>query len=167
MTTAPDSSRRALLTGRPQSDAPLRPPWALAENEFLEACTRCGACLEHCPGHVLVRGAGGFPEFDPRRGECTFCGDCVRVCEPRALDRELATLPWVHRAVVGDACFARRGIVCSSCRDACPERAIAFDPARPVPTPVIDTEQCSGCGACIGVCPASAIDLRSPAVETV
>lgn len=163
----PDASRRALLRGRTSPAPVLRPPWALGEAAFLEACTVCRACIERCPEQVLVRGAGGYPEFDPRRGECTFCGDCADACAPHALDREAVQAPWTWVARVGADCLARHGIVCSSCRDHCPERAIVFRAVTGVATPDIDSTRCTGCGACVGVCPAAAIELRAPAREAL
>ncbi|MGO4222973.1 ferredoxin-type protein NapF [Lysobacter sp. TAF61] len=159
MSAVPDRSRRALLLGRQAARTPLRPPWALAESEFVDACTGCGACVERCPEQVLVRGAGGYAVFDPRLGECTFCGDCVDACAPNALDRDVAAMPWHTLAVAGDACLPRHGVVCSSCRDACPERAIAFPLSTSVPTPVVDAARCNGCGACVGVCPVEAMAI--------
>lgn len=142
-----------------------RPPWALAEPHFLDACTRCGDCVRQCPQQVLVVGAGGYPEFDPARGECTFCGTCAGVCASKALDRAEATPPWSLRAQVRrEACLAAQGIVCASCQDACPERAIRFDPpvgARR--TPMVDAAACTGCGACVGACPVTAVSLAAEA----
>ena len=161
MPAAPDPSRRALFFGRRAAEPALRPPWALAEPEFLDACTGCGACIERCPEQVLTRGTAGYPVFDPRLGECTFCGACEQACRPRALDRTVAIPPWSQLAVVGDACLPRHGVVCSSCRDACPERAIRFPLSTAVPVPAIDVECCTGCGACVGVCPVAAISIRA------
>lgn len=155
-----------MLFGRRAAVPPLRPPWALDESDFLDACTACGACVERCPEHVLVRDAGGRPVFDPRLGECTFCGDCTSACEPRALDRAVHPEPWSLHAVAADACLPRHGVVCSSCRDACPERAIAFPMTSRVPTPSIDTERCTGCGACVAVCPVAALSLQPQTTET-
>ncbi len=159
MSAVPNRSRRALLLGRSQGRAPLRPPWALAEADFVDVCTACGACVERCPEQVLVRGAAGYPVFDPRLGECTFCGDCADACQPRAIDRTATDVPWRTLASAGDACLPRHGVVCSSCRDACPERAIAFPLSISVPTPVIDPARCNGCGACVSVCPVDAVTL--------
>lgn len=160
-----DRSRRALLFGRHATHPILRPPWALAETDFLDACTGCGACIERCPEQVLVRGPAGYPIFDPRLGECTFCGECEQACTPRALDRSAVAEPWDHLAVVGDACLPRHGVVCATCRDACPERAIRFPITTAVPVPFVDGDLCTGCGACVSVCPVEAISLRSPSSE--
>jgi Pyruvate/2-oxoacid:ferredoxin oxidoreductase delta subunit len=63
-------------------------------------------------------------------------------------------------AVISAQCLARRSIACMSCRDNCPEDAIRFRPRAGGPfLPEIDTEACSGCGECVGACPADAITL--------
>ena len=36
-------------------EAPIRPPGALDEVEFLSTCTRCDACIHACPYHVLQK----------------------------------------------------------------------------------------------------------------
>ncbi|WP_372018172.1 ferredoxin-type protein NapF [Pseudoxanthomonas sp. 10H] len=155
-------NRRALLFGRDAVDPPaLRPPWALDGPQFAARCTRCDACVEACPGQVLVRDRDGRPRFDPAQGECTFCGDCTRACGSGALDGALSP-PWELRAQVAAGCLSAQGIVCASCREACPEHAIRVAPGARGPA-AIDPGRCTGCGACVGICPTGAIVLaRAP-----
>jgi Na+-translocating ferredoxin:NAD+ oxidoreductase RNF subunit RnfB len=40
-------------------------------------------------------------------------------------------------------------------------QAIAFPLTTVLPLPVVATECCTGCGACVGACPVHAIELRS------
>lgn len=156
---APDRSRRALLRGRRGGTAAMRPPWALAENDFLDACTRCADCVEACPEGILAKGDGGFPERLRTRGECTFCAACVEACAPRALSRDSGRA-WDWTVRIDEACLAQAGIVCFACREACPERAIALPPRLgQVAAPVLDEARCSACGACVSICPAQAIAL--------
>ncbi len=110
-----------------------------------------------CPEQILVLAADGWPERLLRAGECTFCGDCEGVCTPKALDRQHG-LASTLLAAIGPDCLTAGGIVCQSCRDVCPEAAISFVPAR-VPKPRLRLESCTGCGACVPVCPSGAIEL--------
>ncbi|MGA7439966.1 MAG: ferredoxin-type protein NapF [Luteibacter sp.] len=132
------------------------------EANFLDTCTRCNACVERCPEDVLVSADGGFPVFDPMRGECTFCGVCAEACAPRALNAATVTPAWHWKARVNDdACLTTRGVVCRCCEDACGDRAIGFLPrAGGVSTPTVHPDRCSGCGACISNCPTLAIALH-------
>lgn len=160
--TAPDLTRRSLFRGRIRPVLALRPPWALAEPLFVDACTRCRACVERCPEQVLVIGDGGFPQFDAQRGECTFCGDCAAVCESKALDPGKLVRPWSLLATVRESdCLAHQGVVCASCQDQCPEQAIRIQPVLgAVATPRIDADRCTSCGACVSACPTAAITLH-------
>ena len=153
-------TRRQFLRGRvAKEEARPRPPWAALEETFHERCTRCDACIDACPEHILVRASGGFPEVDFSRGGCTFCSRCVDACEPRALERT-GGAPWSLKAAIDATCLARNRIVCSTCGERCEVRAIRFQPAPGgVPTPAIDLDACTGCGGCAGVCPVSAISL--------
>lgn len=162
-------SRRALLFGRvPAAPLPpaFRPPWGKPEPEFLAACTRCDACVHACPEQVLVRDADGLPRFDAHAGECTFCGDCVAACGSGAFD-PARDPPWTLVADVVGTCLSAQGVVCASCRDACPASAIHVPPgARGSAT--VDPEACTGCGACVALCPVQAIALHpAPAMEAL
>ncbi len=140
----------------------MRPPWALSEADFIDACTRCGDCVRACPQRVLGVGDGGFPEVVAAAGECTFCGDCVDLCQPRALQRTSARA-WHWRAEIGQDCLTHAGVVCQSCRDACPTGAIRFAASAAVAQPLLQADHCTACGACVPLCPAQAIQLRADA----
>lgn len=157
-----DLSRRGFLRGRVRPKAEIRPPWALPESEFVDRCTRCNDCLKACPQGILVPGDGAYPTVEFSRGECTFCADCVTACQPRALLRnsEDAT-PWPYKAQVNEACLPKKGVECRVCGDFCDVRAIRFQPRiGGNPLPDINADTCTGCGACVAPCPATAISIR-------
>ena len=156
-----DASRRGFLRGRPRPQAEIRPPWALPEDAFIDRCTRCNDCLKACPQKILVVGDGGYPTVDFSHAECTFCGDCVTACRPRALVRLDDAAPWQRKAVINDACLARRSVECRICGDFCDARAIRFLlRLGGSPLPEIDSALCTGCGACVAPCPSRAIAIR-------
>lgn len=142
-------------------EIPLRPPWAIAETLFDEICNRCGECLSHCPENIIRSGRGNYPVVDFSTGECTFCEACVDQCESRAL-LKTADKPWqISAAIDTNKCIAYQGVECRSCYDPCENRAITMSP-RPggISIPRVETASCSGCGACVSVCPVSAISMQ-------
>ena len=65
-------------------------------------------------------------------------------------------------AAISDACLARAGVFCMSCRDACPEQAIVFSPRLGGAfLPEVAAAQCTGCGACLSPCPVGALSLTA------
>ena len=157
-----DLSRRGFLRGRVRPKAEIRPPWALPESEFVDRCTRCNDCLKACPQGILVPGDSGYPTVDFSRGECTFCADCVTACLPKALLRSSeAAAPWPYKAWVNESCLPKKGVECRVCGDFCDVRAIRFQPRiGGNPLPDINADTCTGCGACVAPCPATAISIR-------
>lgn len=154
-------SRRQLLTGgeRPKSFRPLPPGATMAS---LAACTGCSACVKACPESVL-RIAAGKVRIDFAEGECSFCGACAKACPEPVFDGPVSGAParMAHRAELRSSCLVNAGIACMTCRDACPEQAIALVPRIGGPfRPALDAAACTGCGACVAPCPAKAIALR-------
>jgi ferredoxin-type protein NapG len=136
----------------------LRPPGALAEKDFLAACTRCQKCAEACePGairfaHANLRESEGTPIIEPLKAACLLCEDfpCVSACEPGAL-REDALAPLGVAEIQALNCLNRLGTDCASCVERCPvEGALEFVGM----TPAVNEALCTGCGMCQYVCPA-------------
>lgn len=178
MADQPDMSRRRFLLGRASADRAgefraasnaspsirdrpfpmLRPPGAIAEERFLQECTRCDACLKACaPGAIMhaplqFRSAAGTPMIDPSHKPCMMCDGfpCIKACEPGVLRADLPARMGEARVSMVD-CLAYQGSFCTVCSEHCPvEGAIDVIEGRPR----INAELCTGCGICQHVCPA-------------
>ncbi|MCK6473613.1 MAG: 4Fe-4S dicluster domain-containing protein [Planctomycetes bacterium] len=147
----------------------LRPPGALPEPQFLEACTRCDDCVAACP-HMAIRKAGGefgdalraTPIILPRLAACRLClhWRCIDVCRPQALRRpaERKDVRMGMARIEAKKCYAFQGQPCDYCVSKCPLKrdAIAFDENR---RPVVNEDGCVGCGVCAELCPGEAIGI--------
>ncbi|AHK45444.1 NapF Ferredoxin component of periplasmic nitrate reductase [Ensifer adhaerens OV14] len=150
--------------GRQAERRRVLPPGVTLES--LTACTGCGQCVEKCPTRIISL-LDERPSLDFSGGECTFCGDCARACPEPVFAAEGVTR-LAHVVAIGDGCLARNNVACQSCRDACPQQAIRFRPRTGGPfLPEVDVNSCSGCGACIGVCPVGAIGIADRVQEGV
>jgi MauM/NapG family ferredoxin protein len=154
----------------------LRPPGAVAEDEFLSRCIRCGECMKVCIGQALhpalfEAGAVGLwsPLLVPRIGYCEYnCTLCGQVCPTGAI-RPLAVAE-KRKIVIGIAVFDKdrclpfaRGEECLVCEEHCPtgDKAIVFDEKEvlvnseivQVKMPRIVRNLCIGCGICETRCP--------------
>ncbi|EIJ69010.1 ferredoxin-type protein NapF [Pasteurella bettyae] len=137
----------------------VRPPWAVAEEQFITSCTRCGDCIHVCETKILVKGAGDYPEIQFSHGECTFCMKCVEVCQ-QPIFRPRAESAWKHKIEIQSGCLALNHVECRTCEDNCESRAIRFKrQLGGIATPEVQLDNCNGCGACISVCPVQAIKL--------
>ncbi|MAF94871.1 MAG: hypothetical protein CMM60_03860 [Rhodospirillaceae bacterium] len=161
----------------------FRPPFAVAEIDFLLDCTRCDKCIEACEHGVLFKlparygaEAVGTPVLDLLNKGCLLCVDwpCVTVCEPGALklpnleDEEVARLPKLAVARINeDTCLPYSGPECGACAASCPVPG-ALTWADSV-KPIIDQALCTGCALCREACitePKSiAITVPAPTVD--
>ncbi len=144
---------------------PLSLPWTDAAR-MIEACTACGACVEACPQDILTIVGGTRPEirFD---APCLFCAACADACPEDVFDRG-RTPPWEARAVIGGACLEAQGVSCRACEDVCEARALRFRPALGGRAEIeVAPDACTGCGACVPVCPVGAIAIRRGAAPEV
>ena len=158
--------RRSFLKGHNPKlkSVAIFPPWSLPQTEFIEACIRCDDCRNACPEKLIKKGDGGFPEIDFTQGECTFCGKCLLACQSGAFIQQKkyhATQAWPEKhANVLAKCLSLNAIMCRSCADYCDANAIQFQiKLRGVAEPIIATEKCTACGACIHACPNQSIEI--------
>ncbi len=151
----------------------IRPPGALAEEDFLAACVRCGLCVRDCPYDTLKLSqlgdtvANGTPYFVARDIPCEMCDDipCVKACPTGALEHSLTDIndSRMGLAVLIDqeACIAFHGLRCEVCFNICPVKgdAITLDykhnersGKHAVFVPQVHSEACTGCGKCEKAC---------------
>jgi ferredoxin-type protein NapF len=161
-----DYSRRGFLKARPQTtQRPPRLPWIRSESTFLDGCTQCGACIKACETQIIVKGEGGFPQLDFSKGECTFCHLCVQACDVDMFTNR-DQRPWDYRAFIADTCLNHRDVLCQSCKEICEPRAIIFHYSENrFPVPAITNENCTARGACVSICPVSAISINTETYE--
>lgn len=145
----------------------VRPPGARPENDFLALCARCGECMKVCPTGGLQPvwpGPVGLfsPRLSARKGPCEpECNACGQVCPTAAITK--LPMPEKRWAKMGTAvvrpeiCLAwAEQRSCVVCQEVCPYGAIELevaDSSRGVPTPVVRTDYCYGCGYCEFHCP--------------
>ena len=170
----------AALVGHPAQARPaqaLRPPGAIAEDDFLGACVRCGLCVRDCPpgnlklstwGDALSRNVAiGTPYFVAREIPCEMCEHipCVKACPTAALDHGLTD---IGRAKMGVAvlideenCLTFLGLRCDVCYRVCPvtDKAITLEKVsnprsdrHAMLLPTVHAQDCTGCGKCEKSC---------------
>ena len=126
----------------------------------MDHCSACGDCLSACPQTILSADRNGRPELSFQCAECTFCGACADACPEPVFDDPRGA-PWLLKASIAGSCLLKSGVTCQSCTDACEAEALRFDMrVRPSGAIRIELDACTGCGACVAVCPVSAITVR-------
>jgi polyferredoxin len=157
----------------------IRPPGALAEEEFLERCVKCSECMKVCLTNglqptLLEAGLEGTwsPVLVPTVGYCEYsCTLCGQVCPTGAI-KELP-VEEKRKVIIGLAFIDKNrclpfafDINCIVCEEHCPtpDKAIVFQEKEAVGAdgknitlkqPVVIPELCIGCGICEYKCPVS------------
>ena len=143
----------------------LRPPGALPETDFLDACVRCFKCANACPNdcikfHSLGEGLNQAftPYIQARERGCILCGECAEACPSSALKPFIANPDgWLADVNMGTArvnksiCFSYNGRTCGACYQACPLAGTAIK-IGVFETPIMQPEHCVGCGLCEQAC---------------
>lgn len=159
---ATELTRRRFLQGSAVgTDAgAIRPPGA-HRTSFAELCRDCDLCSKACPEQIITMDQHGQPVVEFEQGACTFCGACADACPTGALHTDLVE-QWPWRARINSGCLSRNGVICRSCQDACESRAIRFRlQTGGRAEPILDRDTCTGCGACVSVCPVQSVELEA------
>jgi len=146
----------------PEDRTVLRPPGALPERAFLDACYRCGNCMDVCPARAIKSAShqdaeqAGTPYIDPDLGACTVCAElaCIKTCPSGALAplADAGDIAMGLARIDRDLCLRSSGQPCTICRDECPRGAAAIDISDGGELEV-KTDGCVGCGTCQYRCP--------------
>jgi MauM/NapG family ferredoxin protein len=160
---APNETRAASEVSRSAKQrARLRPPGAKSpEQSFVDACSRCGACVDVCPAKCIrIDPTGsngqGAPYIDPDVMACVLCDGlkCMHVCPTGALspiplaEIRMGTAVWNY-----ESCLRSRGENCTICIDQCPVGSVAIELRANMV--FVNESGCTGCGVCQQQCPTS------------
>lgn len=150
----------------------VRPPGAVAEDRFLQLCTKCDDCVKACPEWV-VRKTGpefgerleGYPMLLPAQNPCVFCTGlpCITACKTGALVAPAPGAPVrIGLAVVDNArCYMGQGQPCDYCVKDCPVKPKAISVTARGLSAGVNADLCTGCGECAQICPANAITIEA------
>ncbi len=156
-----------------QADAaPLRPPGAVPEADFVGQCIRCMRCVEACPNNAIISLDDSSdprlrktPVIKARRQACMLCqgveGEylkCTHACPSGALQpirndpQEIREHVSMGTAVIDrDLCHSYNGWTCGTCGRACPLPGEALTIGM-WERPEVNADACIGCGLCERAC---------------
>lgn len=146
---------------------PVLPPGSPNSETFSNRCISCHLCVAICPTGVLVpafwdTATKGWmqPHMDFSRGFCEdSCSACLGICPTNAIQplslKEKQNIQIGIAVLIKNLCLpvADRK-ACGECATVCPTSAIKLNPyLGNLTLPEIIENQCTGCGACVYICP--------------
>ena len=161
-----------VFSGDEASAAPLRPPGAVDEGEFLGRCILCLRCVEACPNNAIITLDDSFgrqrrntPAVKARRQACMLCNriegeylKCTQACPSGALQlvrkerEEICAKVAMGKAELDKKlCYSYNDWSCGVCYRACPLPGTAMTLGM-WERPEVVTEGCVGCGLCERSC---------------
>ena len=145
------------------------PPGAISLDRFIEKCTACQLCVNHCPTHVLTpalfeNGIQGFMQPILKYDVHKFCEFECKICSDVCPNEALVKMPIEEKKLVQigqaklilDNCIVvKNNKACGACAEHCPTKALKMVPYKGVITQpeIVDPDLCIGCGACESICP--------------
>jgi ferredoxin-type protein NapF len=135
----------------------LYPPYFEKKEDFLK-CIECKTkdCIKVCEENIIVLN-NDIPTLNFTNSGCTFCDECAKACKLDVLTIENKKNINAEMIINPQKCLAWNNTICFSCQDICDQSAIIY---KGMFNPIIDLEKCNGCGFCISVCPADAIEIK-------
>ena len=140
----------------------LRPPGAISERAFLQACSRCDDCSNACPKDAIqkVPRKMGFiimdtPYIDPIKVPCVMCTElpCISACQDGALlpvPGGPADVTMGYAILDKKKCQSYGHTFCQQCVIDCPvPGAITQNQEQ---QPIFHKDICTGCGVCVRSC---------------
>lgn len=140
----------------------IRPPGAITERQFLQACTRCDKCIHACPKDAIQRVPkkmgfliAGSPYIDPKKIPCVMCDDlpCIPACPDGALvpppNNDRMEVKMGYAILDKKNCQAYGDTFCQQCVIDCPIPGAIIQKDD---KPIIDKRTCTGCGVCVLSC---------------
>jgi len=149
----------------------IRPPAALESIKLYSVCTRCGSCIKACPTRILtedVRFTPGFltPRVTFLNGYCLeTCNRCSVVCPSGAITLFRVEAKSQIRMGLAEIktkdCLLASLKECDRCKAVCPYNAVEIGSVdnSNLMIPFISNEKCTGCGACMVICPTACISI--------
>lgn len=136
----------------------VRPPGAVAEQDFKNRCLRCHQCIDACPEKALSSGhitQGWNVTATPvLTSACTLCMKCTEQCPSGALARIKS-----QDARMGTAFILEKECVgCDKCIKPCPTGAIKKVPGKRLVA--VDAAKCTGCMMCVKHCPVTPVAIK-------
>jgi polyferredoxin len=133
--------------------------FGLVKRQVLPSCTNCNACARVCPTGTVDKSKGY--RSDP--AECTLCMDCFKACPSKAITFAIQTKPSVwesydptrRQVLIGLGAGAVLGGVALTAQRT--RKLSEFQLRPPGVTEATLMSRCIRCGACIRVCPTSAL----------